>query len=319
MPETARIEAVGVSKRYRIGARHVQALSEVSLRAAAGETLAVVGESGSGKSTLGRILLGVEAPDQGAVRIDAEPLPAPPPRPLRRRLQLVQQNPLSTLNPRRTVGQSVALPLEVHGLASRGGRRDRVRALLDLVGLPDDAIDRYPSALSGGQRQRAALARALAAEPDLIVLDEPTSALDVSVQARVLHLLIELQARLHLTYIFITHDLAVVRNVAQRVVVLYRGRLVESGPTAAVFARPRHRYTAMLLSSIPVVSDAEEALKPAWPSDPGALATEADGPGCPFAPRCPFALDVCRHTPPPLVSDDGAHFHACYNPGDPHA
>ena len=319
MPETARIEAVGVSKRYRIGARHVQALSQVSLRAAAGETLAVVGESGSGKSTLGRILLGVEAPDQGAVRIDAEPLPAPPPRPLRRRLQLVQQNPLSTLNPRRTVGQSVALPLEVHGLASRSGRRDRVRALLDLVGLPDDAIDRYPSALSGGQRQRAALARALAAEPDLIVLDEPTSALDVSVQARVLHLLIELQARLHLTYIFITHDLAVVRNVAQRVVVLYRGRLVESGPTAAVFARPRHRYTAMLLSSIPVVSDAEEALKPAWPSDPGALATEADGPGCPFAPRCPFALDVCRHTPPPLVSDDGAHFHACYNPGDPHA
>ena len=319
MPETARIEAIGVSKRYRIGARHVQALSEVSLRAAAAETLAVVGESGSGKSTLGRILLGVEAPDQGAVRIDAEPLPAPPPRPLRRRLQLVQQNPLSTLNPRRTVGQSVALPLEVHGLASRGGRRDRVRALLDLVGLPDDAIDRYPSALSGGQRQRAALARALAAEPDLIVLDEPTSALDVSVQARVLHLLIELQARLHLTYIFITHDLAVVRNVAQRVVVLYRGRLVESGPTATVFARPRHRYTAMLLSSIPVVSDAEEALKPAWPSDPGALATEADGPGCPFAPRCPFALDVCRHTPPPLVSDDGAHFHACYNPGDPHA
>ena len=249
--------------------------------------------------------------------MDAEPLPAPPPRPLRRRLQLVQQNPLSTLNPRRTVGQSVALPLEVHGLA-RGGRRDRVGALLDLVGLPVDAIDRYPSALSGGQRQRAALARALAAEPDLIVLDEPTSALDVSVQARVLHLLIELQARLHLTYIFITHDLAVVRNVAQRVVVLYRGRLVESGPTAAVFARPRHRYTAMLLSSIPVVSDAEEALKPDWPSDPGALAAEVDGPGCPFAPRCPFVLDVCRRTPPPLVSDDGAHFHACYNPGDPH-
>jgi peptide/nickel transport system ATP-binding protein/oligopeptide transport system ATP-binding protein len=317
VPETARIEAVSVSKRYRIGARHVQALSRVSLRAAPAETLAVVGESGSGKSTLGRILLGVEAPDEGAVRVDAEPLPVPPSRPLRRRLQLVQQNPLSTLNPRRTVGQSVGLPLEVHGLA-RGWRRDRVRALLDVVGLPADAIDRYPRALSGGQRQRAALARALAAEPDLIVLDEPTSALDVSVQARVLHLLIELQARLHLTYIFITHDLAVVRHVAQRVVVLYRGRLVESGPTPAVFARPRHRYTAMLLSSIPVVSDAEEALKPAWPGDPGALAAEDEGPGCPFASRCPFVLDVCRRTPPPLVSDDGAHFHACYNPGDTH-
>jgi peptide/nickel transport system ATP-binding protein/oligopeptide transport system ATP-binding protein len=313
--EAARIEAAGVSKRYRVGTRHVQALSQVSVRAVAAETLAVVGESGSGKSTLGRILLGLEAPDEGAVRVDAAPLPAPPPRALRRRLQLVQQNPLSTLNPRRTVGQSVALPLEVHGLA-RGARRDRVRALLDLVGLPGDAIDRYPGALSGGQRQRAALARALAAEPDLIVLDEPTSALDVSVQARVLHLLIELQARLRLTYVFITHDLAVVRHVARQVAVLYRGRLVESGPTAAVFGRPRHRYTAMLLSSIPVVSDAEEALKPAWPRDAGALAAEGEGAGCPFAPRCPFALDACRRAPPPLVSDDGAHFHACLNPGD---
>jgi peptide/nickel transport system ATP-binding protein/oligopeptide transport system ATP-binding protein len=317
MAEAARIEAIDVSKRYRVGTRHVQALSRVSLRAAAGETLAVVGESGSGKSTLGRILLGVEAPDAGAVRVDAEPLPAPPPRPLRRRLQLVQQNPLSTLNPRRTVGQSVALPLEVHRLTVRAGRRERVRALLDLVGLPADAIDRYPGALSGGQRQRAALARALAAEPDLIVLDEPTSALDVSVQARVLHLLIELQARLHLTYVFITHDLAVVRNVARRVVVLYRGRVVESGPTAAVFGRPRHRYTAMLLSSIPVVSAAEEALKPAWPGDAGALAAEPDGAGCPFTPRCPFAVDPCRRAPPPpLVSDDGRHFHACHNPGE---
>ena len=216
------------------------------------------------------------------------------------------------------MGQSVALPLEVHGLASRGGRRHCVRALLDLVGLPDDAIDRYPSALSGGQRQRAALARALAAEPDLIVLDEPTSALDVSVQARVLHLLIELQARLHLTYIFITHDLAVVRNVAQRVVVLYRGRLVELADGGGLRPTPSSLHgDAALLDPGGVGRRGGPEADMAQRS--GALALEADGPGCPFAPRCPFALDVCRHTPPPLVSDDGAHFHACYNPGDPHA
>lgn len=316
MSDSARIEAIGVSKRYRVGTRQVQALLQVSLRAGAAETLAVVGESGSGKSTLGRILLGIERPDEGQVLFDASPLAIPAPKPMRRRLQLVQQNPLSTLNPRRTVGQSVALPLHVHGLVPAGRRRERVRELLDLVGLPADTHDRYPNALSGGQRQRAALARALAAEPDMIVLDEPTSALDVSVQARVLHLLIALQARLGLTYIFITHDLAVVRNVAARVAVLYRGHLVESGPTEDVFLRPRHRYTAMLLSAIPVVSDAEEAVKPAWPSAPGALAVEPDSAGCGFAPRCPFAVEPCRRAPPPLLSTDGRHFAACYNPGD---
>ena len=316
MPEAARIEAIGISKRYRVGARHVQALSRVSLDVARGETLAVVGESGSGKSTLGRIMLGVERPDEGEIRVDATPIAVPPPKPMRRRLQLVQQNPLSTLNPRRTVGQSVALPLEVHGLVPSRGRRERVRELLDLVGLPIDAVDRYPSALSGGQRQRAALARALAAEPDLIVLDEPTSALDVSVQARVLHLLIELQARLNLTYVFITHDLAVVRNVAARVAVLYRGHLVETGPTATVFAAPRHRYTAMLLSAIPVVSDAEEAVKPDWPRDVRALAAEDESAGCAFAPRCPFTVDSCRRAPPPFTLAAERHVVACYNPGD---
>jgi len=313
--DAPRIETIDVSRVYRVGQRQVQALASVSLAANAAETLAVVGESGSGKSTLGRIILGLEAPDNGVVRLDGQVLPIPAPRQLRQRLQLVQQNPLSTLNPRRTVGQSVALPLEVHGLAGNAaGRRARVSALLDLVGLQGDAIDRYPGGLSGGQRQRAALARALAAEPDLIVLDEPTSALDVSVQARVLRLLVELQAKLKLTYIFITHDLAVVRNIATRVAVLYRGRLVESGPTPAVFHTPRHRYTAMLLSSIPVVSEAEERLKPAWPNE--IVSMEEAGEGlCAFAPRCPFAISRCREVAPPEISRGEGHFAACHNPG----
>ena len=316
MSDTPRIEAIGISKSYRVGSRHVQALSDVSLDAEAGETLAVVGESGSGKSTLGRILLGIEKADAGEIRYRSEVMPIPPPLSLRRRLQLVQQNPLSTLNPRRTVGQSVALPLEVHALVPDEGRQERVRQLLDLVGLPSDAGGRYPRALSGGQRQRAALARALAAEPDLIVLDEPTSALDVSVQARVLHLLRDLQARLALTYIFITHDLAVVRNIASRVCVLYRGRPVESGPTMAVFGRPRHRYTAMLLSAIPVISDAEEAVKPVWPRNAGAISVDEVSRGCAFAPRCPFAIGLCWHETPKLASNpDPRHLFACHNPG----
>ena len=310
------IEACRVAKIYRIGARRVTALRDVSLGAAAGGTLAVVGESGSGKSTLGRLFLGVESPDEGEVQLGGEALTLPMPKAARRRLQVVQQNPMSTLNPRRTIGQSVTLPLEVHGLTTGSRTPERVRELLDLVGLPADAIDRYPHALSGGQRQRAALARALAAEPDLIVLDEPTSALDVSVQARVLHLLVELQARLNLTYVFITHDLAVVRNVAQRVAVLYRGRLVETGPTTRVFARPRHRYTAMLLSSIPVVSDAEEKLKPSWEARPGAALEDDTAQGCAFAPRCPFALPVCREVMPVLSDAGDDHLAACHNPGD---
>lgn len=314
MADAPRIEAIRVSKTYHVGDRRVPALSQVSLDVAAAETLAVVGESGSGKSTLGRILLGVERPDEGEIRVDAQTMRIPPEKKMRRRLQVVQQNPLSTLNPRRTIGQSVALPLQVHGLTPSRGVRKRVRVLLDLVGLPADAQDRYPNALSGGQRQRAALARALAAEPDLIVLDEPTSALDVSVQARILHLLIDLQKRLGLTYVFISHDLAVVRHVAARVAVLYRGRLVESGPTAAVFLRPRHRYTTMLLSAIPVISAEEEREKPEWPRDIGALAAEPDSPGCAFAPRCPFAVDPCRRALPPLETVDGSHFAACYNP-----
>ena len=309
------IEALGVSKTFRVGGGRLTALKNVSLAVARGETVAIVGESGSGKSTLGRIFLGLERPDSGEVRLDGAPLAPPLRGRQRRRLQLVQQNPLSTLNPRRTIGQSVGLPILVHGLAGKREARERVGRLLELVDLPRDAIDRYPNALSGGQRQRAALARALAGEPDIIVLDEPTSSLDVSVQARVLALLAELRERFHLTYIFITHDLSVARNFAYRVAVLYRGRLVEEGTTASIFNSPRHRYTTMLLSAIPVVSEEEERLKPRW-SAAEVAGIERRSDGCPFAPRCPFALDVCWRVVPEFTRFDAGHHAACHNPED---
>ncbi|MCX7381697.1 MAG: ATP-binding cassette domain-containing protein [Alphaproteobacteria bacterium] len=280
----------GLVKRY--GA--TTALGGIDLDCARGDCIAVVGESGSGKTTLGRILIGAETADAGSIAFDGAALLHRRPLALRRRIQVVQQNPMSALNPRRTVAQSIALPLEVHRLRRGGAIRARVLELLDRVGLSADFADRVPAALSGGQRQRVALARALAAEPDFLVLDEPTSALDVSVQARILQLLAGLRAEFALTYLFITHDLAVVRNIATSVVVLYRGQVVESGPTEALFARPAHHYTAMLLSSLPVISDEEEALKPAWHWDRETGLRDSFGPGCPFRRRCPAAAPACE-------------------------
>lgn len=308
------IAAESVGRTYRIGRQETVALSGVSLEVGRGETLAIVGESGSGKSTLGRLLLGVEAPDEGRVIFEGVPIAPPLAKETRRRLQVIQQNPNGTLNPRRTIGQSITLPLAVHALRGRRERRERAVELLAAVALPADMLDRYPSALSGGQLQRAAMARALASEPDLLVLDEPTSALDVSVQARVLALLTALQARLGITYVFITHDLAVVGHIASRVAVLYRGHLVETASRSDLFARPRHRYTTMLLSSVPVISPEEESIKPEWPRMMKAAAAEAVSHGCPFAPRCPFALDRCWNERPVLPST--AHAAACHNPAN---
>ena len=306
----------GLSKAYHVRDTEVLALRDVNLTVYRGECLAVVGESGSGKTTLGKLVLGIEAPSAGQMLFAGQPLPPKRDRALCRRLQFVQQNPMSALNPKRTIFNSVSLPLAVHGIGAASERRERVAALLELVGMSADYMDRYPGTLSGGQRQRVALARALAAEPDCIVLDEPTSSLDVSVQARVLELLTGLQSRLNLTYIFITHDLSVVRNVAHRVVVLYRGRVVEAGETTAVFQRPRHRYTQMLLSSIPVVSAAEEKLKPEWPWDRDIAAGEkVAAEGCPFSPRCPYTVEACRSDVPPFTTAAPGQGHACHQPG----
>lgn len=316
-PDPAILEISGLKKHFVLKGSVVRALDGVDLSVKRGECVGIVGESGSGKTTLARLILGVAAASDGDMTFQGEPLTIKRARSLRRHIQVVQQNPLSTLNPKRTIRQALELPLRVHGIVPRRERRNRAIELLDTVGLTPEYLSRYPNALSGGQRQRAALARALAAEPDIIILDEPTSALDVSVQARVLTLLDDLRKRLDLTYLFITHDLSVIRNMASRIAVMYRGRFVETGPTKAVFSAPKHRYTTMLLSSVPVVTKAEEDIKPHWPWSRSTLeAEERPSKGCAFAPRCPFASDLCWSTVPPNRDFADNHFAACHHPND---
>ena len=249
------------------------AVDGVSLTIARGEVYGLAGESGSGKSTIARMILGLTPPSEGRILLDGANIAATAgTRAFGRMVQMVFQNPGSSLNPRRTVGQSLAVPLAAHGLAQQR-RAERIDELLATVQLPTDFAARYPHELSGGQKQRVAIARALSVEPKLVVLDEPTSALDVSVQARVIGLLIDLGRRLDLTYLFISHDLSLMRNFAQRVGVLYRGRLVESGPTADVFTTPSHPYTRLLLASVPVISPEEAAMRPPLPMIGGEVAT----------------------------------------------
>ena len=247
-----------VTKRFRPSGHEVTALSDVSIAVARGECHAVIGESGSGKSTLAGLILGLFEPTSGTICFKGMTINGRRrPLPLKRAIQLIQQNPLSALNPRRTVGQSVRLALDVHRIGERSRRNERVTELLSEVGLSPDYVERAPRELSGGERQRVAIARALACEPELLVLDEPTSALDVLVQSRVLQLLSGIRRRRDLTYLFITHDLAVVHGVADRVSVFQKGRLVETGSTSQIFASPRSAYTRRLLSAIPVVTDEE--------------------------------------------------------------
>lgn len=255
------LSMVSVSKQFEVGRRRILAVDDVSFDVAKGECLAIVGESGSGKSTLANMILGITAPSSGSVVYQGHELPAKRTLEHRRQIQLVQQYPLSALNPRRSVAASLRLALDVHGHGKPSERPAVVAALLAEVGLESDLARRAPSGLSGGQRQRIAIARALACQSDLVVLDEPTSALDVLVQARVLQLLDDLRHKRELTYIFITHDLSVVRNIADRVAVFQSGRLVEIGATAALFDAPQTDYTRSLISAVPVVSREEVALR----------------------------------------------------------
>ena len=294
----------------------VRAVDGVSFEVGRGEAFGLVGESGCGKSTAARALLRLVEPDAGTVRFGGEDVRAAGGaalRRLRRRMQIVFQDPYSSLNPARTIGQTLAEPLVVHGLARGAAARARAGALLEEVGLPAAAAARHPHAFSGGQRQRIGIARALALEPALIVADEPVSALDVSVQAQVLMLLRDLQARRGLAFVFVSHDLAVVRWFCSRVAVMYLGRIVEQGPVGRVFGQPRHPYSRVLRDASPVP---DPALRGVLPRVVGEIpSASAPPPGCHFHPRCPRALDVCR-VEYPAWSGAAADGYACHNPED---
>lgn len=307
------LEIRGATKIFQVGAAQVHALAGVDLEVHRGETVAIVGESGSGKTTLANLVLGIEIPSNGDIFLDGERLGVHRKPDHRRRMGLVQQNPYSTLNPRKSIGQAIGLALSVQRLGKRSERPDAIARLLDRVGLRADLQDRRPLALSGGQRQRVAIARALATNPDLLVLDEPTSSLDVSVQAHMLRLLTDLQREFGLTFLFITHDLSVVRVLASRVVVMYRGRIVEQGSVENVFNSPKHRYTQQLLASIPTVSASDDAIKPDWPWEVDVDSTEQVLQGCSFRARCPFALNECTLAIP-MLAGSSDHLHACLNP-----
>jgi len=313
MPDEPLLRIEGVSKHYKTRTGVLKALDGVTLDLTAGETLAVVGESGSGKTTLANLILGIEPPTLGTLYFAGEPLSPNRNLSVKRQIQYVQQNPMTTLNPRRTVLQSIRVPLKTHMHAMRGQQRERAAELLELVGMSPGMLDRFPSALSGGQRQRVAIARALAVEPRLLVLDEPTSALDVSVQAKALALLVELRKRLGLTYVFISHDLSVVKHMAARVAVMYRGKVVELAPTEELFRAPSHPYTRMLISAVPVVSEQEAAARLAWPWDRNmVLDAESRPSACSFAPRCPFAKEPCYSLTPELALVQEGHLAACH-------
>jgi oligopeptide/dipeptide ABC transporter ATP-binding protein len=297
-----------------LGARQrLRAVDGVDFELQAGKTLGIVGESGCGKSTLARLVLRLIAPDHGRVEFEGRELGRLSRRELRRlrrHMQIVFQDPYASLNPRITVGDAIGEGLEIHGLADGARRRERVAELLEMVGLRREHAERYPHEFSGGQRQRIGIARALAVEPRLLIGDEPISSLDVSIQAQILNLLLDLQARLGLAYLFISHDLRVVRHIADRIAVMYLGRFVEIADSEALYAHPQHPYTQALHSAVPVPDPARRHERIALRGD---VPSPIDPPGgCPFHPRCPLAIERCWREVPALREVRPGHFSACH-------
>jgi oligopeptide/dipeptide ABC transporter ATP-binding protein len=291
---------------------HVRAVDGVSFDLYKGETLGLVGESGCGKTTTGRSILRLIEPTSGEVSFDGQSiigLKNREMRALRRRMQIIFQDPYSSLNPRMTVGGMLGEALKIHKLASGRARRERIEELLEIVGLRTDHSQRYPHEFSGGQRQRIGIARALAVNPDFIVADEPVSALDVSIQAQIVNLLQELQGRLSLTYLFVAHDLSVVKHISDRVAVMYLGRIVEITTSERLYASPQHPYTQALMSAVPIPQPGRKKSRTILAGD---VPSPANIPsGCPFHPRCPEREDACTSIVPDLMQIEDGHHVAC--------
>ena len=303
----------GILMRRKVG--EVKAVDGVDFTVQRGETLGLVGESGCGKTTTGRCILRLEKPTAGEIRYDGvniAPLERKELRGLRRRIQVIFQDPYSSLNPRMKVGQIIAEPMKVHGIEPDAAKRNaRVRELLSVCGLNSRFADRYPHEMSGGQRQRVGIARALALNPEFIVCDEAVSALDVSIQAQVINLLEDLREQFGLTYLFIAHDLSVVRHLCQRVAVMYLGRIVEMADSDTLFSDPQHPYTRGLLAAVPVPDPSVEEQR-AFQPVPGEVPSPMHPPpGCVFHPRCPMAVATCRQQRPPIREIRPGHFVAC--------
>ncbi|GES50939.1 peptide/nickel transport system ATP-binding protein [Rhizobium sp. ERR 922] len=301
-----------LSTHYPAGAGTVRAVDDVSLEILAGETVALVGESGCGKSTLGKSLMRLVDPTSGRIAFkgrDVAAMSGKELRSIRRHIQMIFQDPFASLNPRQTIRSILTAPLAVHGIGDRRGRDAIAAAMVAHVGLPADSLDRYPHEFSGGQRQRIGIARALILQPELVICDEPVSALDLSIQAQILNLLVEMKTELSLSYLFISHDLSVVRYFADRVLVMYLGRIVESAPTARLWSDAKHPYTRALLTAVPDPSRRKQAAPIT-----GDLPSPHNPPsGCRFHTRCPLATDICRSDDPVYRQIGSGHMVACHH------